>query len=977
MFGRVAAAESWNDYVSRASVVASWSGIWEPYSSYIENSSTIAIGWTLLHFLWQGCLIVGLVALWLRVGRKLRSPTRYGIACTGMVALLMAPIITFGAIRSTDGYRNSRHFAETRSSWISGDGAILSQGRGTSIVASGRVKSLEVTSDSQPESQPGSLSPPPTTSALPSWNPISNGVLITVVGVWLVGVVLSALRFLCGLLEIYRWKREAKYLNCSEITAVVERLSQRLGIRKSIAILESTRLGIPAAMGWLRPVIFLPAQAISGLSRIELEAVIAHELAHIRRYDYVVNLLQCWIEIMFFYHPAVWWLSAQVRLEREHCCDELAIEVCGDRIPLARALSRLEEWRVDEPEWLMAASGGVLMKRIRRILNVQTSTRRVGVVWSVGGLLSGMLVVLLIGFSIATAYACVPQVDSRQAVKSAAEMDELIGRIKSLPDWREGKSLVPFPIQQYVQVANELLRYNEVQRIEVLRRLAKLNLDGQLLALSRLLLIPAEGKVLRAPSIEEAKFLKGAFKPDALTASPWMFWEDTPFLMLDSTSPITVREDAGVYLEELLRDGEWRKEEFSLDKDKFDRLWKALPNKLFQGEYFGEDEWEVVVALRNQLRPSYLMKVHRLKHVTIDAPVYIAEDKAWSLEELTEQLKGRSLEIQPSEICIHLMVEEGVSFAWVQDLLTVLKMQGYTQIEIHTWPNHLDVLSVGTLRLQLSNITGETRSGWVPTSSDREIETRLFVNLESKELGKSVLAKLEIRNVGKQNKEIDPQSWAPFRVLDLWKLVDDAQIGERRFRREPASFIGFTPQTSADLLSLKPGETLELWKDVDLNTLFVLDHGYFELNATGRYRTVHENEQAQRHEVRWIIEGGQRTAKQRLFAGMVVEFQNEWEVIDGTQLPEDWGGIFVSFSDSTRSKPELESIRIVFRKELGVEKPSDVGTRPPFSQVLGKSDLGYVYVECHSTRRRTWEMFLEKFRKVAKETIDLQEDIKK
>lgn len=976
MFGRVATAESWDDYVSKSKAVASWSGIWEPYSSHIENTITSAIGWTLLHFLWQGCLIVGLVTLWLHVGRKLRSPTRYGIACIGMVALLLTPIFTFWIINSKNGYRNSRHLAETRSSAISGAGVTLSQGQRTSVVASGRLKSSGVTSDSQPESQQASLSPP-TTSALPSLTPISNGVLGLVVGAWLIGVLLSALRFLCGLLEIYRWKREAKYLNCSEITAIVERLSQRLGIRKSIAILESTRLGIPAAMGWLRPVIFLPVQAISGLSRTELEAVIAHELAHIRRYDYVVNLVQCWIEILFFYHPAVWWLSAQVRLEREHCCDELAIEVCGDRIPLARALSRLEEWRVEEPEWLMAASGGVLMKRIRRILNVQTSTRRVGVVWSVGGLLSGLLVLLLMGFSIATAYAYVPQVDSRQDAKSEAEMDELIGRIKSLPDWREGKALVPFPIPQYVQVANELLRYNDGQRIEVLRRLAKLNLDGQLLALSRLLLIPSEGKVLRAPSIEEAKFLKGAFKPDALTASPWMFWEDTPFLMLDSTSPIKVSEDAGVYLEELLRDGKWRKEEFSLDKDKLDRLWKALPNKLFQGEYFGEDEWEVVVALRNQLRPSYLMKVHRLKHVTIDAPVYIAENKAWSLEELTERLKGRSDEIQPSEICIHLMVEKEVSFAWVQDLLMALKAQGYTQIEIHAWPNHMDVLSVGMLGHQLSNITGEARSGWVPTSSDREIETRLFVNLESKELGKPVLAKLEIRNVGKQSKEIDPQSWAPFRVLDLWKLVDDAQTGERRFRPEPVSFIGFTPQTSGELLLLRPGETHELWKDIDLNTLFVLDHGYFELNATGRFGTVHEDVRAKRHELRWIIEGGERTAKQKLLAGMVVEFHNEWEVIDGTQLPEDWGGVFVNFSDSTRSKPEVESIRIVFRKELRFDRNPDSGTQPKFAQVLGNSDLGYVYVESHSTSRKTWEMFLEKFQTVAERAIQLREDVKK
>ena len=107
-------------------------------------------------------------------------------------------------------------------------------------------------------------------------------------------------------------------------------------------------------IGWLRPVILFPASALTGLSAEQLEALLAHELAHIRRYDYLVNLLQTTVETLFFYHPAVWWVSAQVRQEREHCCDDLAVAACGDVLTYARALTALEQLRGSEPQ--LAAS---------------------------------------------------------------------------------------------------------------------------------------------------------------------------------------------------------------------------------------------------------------------------------------------------------------------------------------------------------------------------------------------------------------------------------------------------------------------------------------------------------------------------------------------------------------------------------------------------------------------------------------------
>ena len=115
---------------------------------------------------------------------------------------------------------------------------------------------------------------------------------------------------------------------------------------------------VPTVVGWLRPAVILPVAALANLSPAQVEAVLAHELAHIRRHDYLVNLFQTLAETLLFYHPAVWWLSARIRTEREHCCDDVAVAVSGDAVGYARALAELEAWRVGTPGMALAATGG-------------------------------------------------------------------------------------------------------------------------------------------------------------------------------------------------------------------------------------------------------------------------------------------------------------------------------------------------------------------------------------------------------------------------------------------------------------------------------------------------------------------------------------------------------------------------------------------------------------------------------------------
>src|SRR5947207_13016176 len=140
-----------------------------------------------------------------------------------------------------------------------------------------------------------------------------------------------------------------------------------MNVRTPVDVLESALIGVPTLIGWLSPAILLPIGLATGLTTPQLHALLAHELAHVRRHDYLVNLLQSMIETLLFYHPAAWWVSARVREEREHCCDDLAVAACGDARVYATALLGMEQLR-GAPTLAVAASGGSLVGRVRRLL---------------------------------------------------------------------------------------------------------------------------------------------------------------------------------------------------------------------------------------------------------------------------------------------------------------------------------------------------------------------------------------------------------------------------------------------------------------------------------------------------------------------------------------------------------------------------------------------------------------------------------
>jgi TonB family protein len=189
--------------------------------------------------------------------------------------------------------------------------------------------------------------------------------------VWSLGVLLFSLRLAWGCKQVSSLRRQGTPAE-SPVLATVASVALRLGLTRPVRVLITSIADGPSVIGWIRPVVLLPSATLLGLTPEQLEAVLAHELAHIRRHDYLVNVLQILVETLLFYHPAVWWMSERIRQERELCCDDLAVASCGDALCYARALTRIERLRVAAPALAMASTGGPLLYRIQRLIGTKT-----------------------------------------------------------------------------------------------------------------------------------------------------------------------------------------------------------------------------------------------------------------------------------------------------------------------------------------------------------------------------------------------------------------------------------------------------------------------------------------------------------------------------------------------------------------------------------------------------------------------------
>jgi beta-lactamase regulating signal transducer with metallopeptidase domain len=319
------------------------------FANWVSPELLRTLGWTLLHFLWQGAGLAALFAVATAVCRS--ASARYALAVGALILMMVSPVVTFSWLHA-QANPAVRTGAEGASTWA-----------GTSTQnATALSGSRAPVAESRAEQSTG---------------------MMLLVEAWFLGVLLLSLRTAGGLFLIERMRRkEIKPLG-AELYARCLALQRRMGLDRVIRYCECHRLDAPAVLGWFRPVVLLPVRALTGLTEAQIETVIAHELAHIRRFDCFVNLFQIATETLLFYHPAVWWVSQRVRAEREHCCDDEAIAICGDAVNYARALTLMEEWRT-APALMMAANRSPLAERVVRLLGWNGTASRIRLVGLAG-----------------------------------------------------------------------------------------------------------------------------------------------------------------------------------------------------------------------------------------------------------------------------------------------------------------------------------------------------------------------------------------------------------------------------------------------------------------------------------------------------------------------------------------------------------------------------------------------------------------
>jgi Zn-dependent protease with chaperone function len=267
----------------------------------VDTPIAQALGLTLAHFLWEGAAIAALLAVTLLLAPPASARVRYALACAALGAMLAS----FGATLAI--------------LWPAASPVMVPSGPPAALVGGDGAIAF------QPDGARSDL----------SW----------IVPFWAAGVLIFYMRSAGGWFAAQRLYRKGSIAASPEWQQRLRDLAARLRVTRPAVLLESCLAESPVVIGFLRPAILVPVGLLTGLTPKQLESILLHELAHIRRYDYAVNVMQSLIEGLLFYHPAVWWISGVARTERENCCDDAVVSAVGDARGYAAALAALEELR--------------------------------------------------------------------------------------------------------------------------------------------------------------------------------------------------------------------------------------------------------------------------------------------------------------------------------------------------------------------------------------------------------------------------------------------------------------------------------------------------------------------------------------------------------------------------------------------------------------------------------------------------------
>jgi beta-lactamase regulating signal transducer with metallopeptidase domain/peptidoglycan/xylan/chitin deacetylase (PgdA/CDA1 family) len=359
---------------------------------FTQSEIVMHLGWALVHSFWQLALIAAILFVVLRLTIRSSPNVRYLISVCALLLSVIVPVMTYLQISERLGVStqvSQKKYADEHSQRITEDKSRVN-------VEVGSQESDRAQAAFTSERDPLSTFRDFLYMTAPSFFPFA-------VFAWLLGMALFSFRLTGGLWKLHEYKTTGVSPVDGEWQRRFAQLCRLLAVDRKVTLLRSSFVNTPIAVGFLKPLIIVPTSVFLQMDPGQLESIIAHELIHIRRYDCLVNIFQSIAEILFFYHPAVWWISAEIRREREFAADAAVLNATDSRVVYATALANLEEIRhltmKNAPSIAMAANGGNLMQRIQRILDKKTEASRANSVWSTGMALALTSVLLLALFS--------------------------------------------------------------------------------------------------------------------------------------------------------------------------------------------------------------------------------------------------------------------------------------------------------------------------------------------------------------------------------------------------------------------------------------------------------------------------------------------------------------------------------------------------------------------------------------------------
>ena len=870
------------------------------FESVANNVMTNLIGMTLVHFLWQAILVAIAFGAMLKLQRKCTSQIRYLTSLAGLFVMIVCPLITFVALNRNSG------LGEVEVS------DVVAHAPGDSFENDGSTASLETTTGSfnDIDRVPVATERP---SAEISAVPIELGflnsarvkaILPWLVALWSVGVVVLAIRLMLGFNRIRSWRRLASSVSSPQLIKIHAQLCKRVGLKKPVLLLESIHANSPIVISWLRPTVLIPASIVSGLTLRQVEAILVHELAHIHRHDYLINLGQAIVETVLFYHPAVWWLSNRVRDEREHCCDDMAIEVCGDRKTFVHALARLEEIRCQDFQVVVAANSGSVVNRMKRILNRQPSRRHS--VWP-AGVVALVSVVCLIGTLLALGDGSAAFANSIQSETVALS-----------PNVRTEPLVSPKADEAYVTEKGEIKKMD-----------TKTGMEQSLLPGITL----SSGDQKRASVKVDMKFTN---------------------LLSYSLIPARVAKELGAV------------ELGQIDFGERDPKRKALENSLLNFKPAGSEEsptnFAELVNKAIHTRTVYVNEVSKFDDTVTITPY--PNDPVWFPGHLgfygMNQIRQHVFKVVRIE---KVDLGIGPTFGPINALVLddrnsdfgLLSRDWFQGPQGENGERLVFFAAETAFKFLLPLKRPNEAQGWGPAPDLGNLRLRLTLNESELKEGQPVLATLEIKNFGEAVESYDPQYFDRNRVVNV-----------KHVSGEPGQFIASSVQTMGGPIPLPPGQSRVLWEDVDVGSLYMLDQGEYRIQAISPISknvknipktNVNRLQLARAMPISNVealrVSTGEQTPIKRFLKSLISVAPAGWKVSYNSY------GIFITNSP-TGMKRDTTTISMSFTPEA---IPEDQNVRNRLK--LGMTELGHLNLSSNDKAARLWPNHIAEIRQAS------------